>query len=469
MKNKIICIGMILCLLLASILANSVDIDENKRIWQHEVNQKEVKTEKTSDFNTHLPIISIDTNNQEIPGEERSGATILTNLKILDDETKNNYLTDTPKVESLAEIKYRGRSSMYFDKKGYSIHLVDSEGNKNEQEIMGMTKHNEWILHGPFLDKTLIRNYLFYNLSGEIMEYAPNCRFCEMFLDGEYQGLYLMVESITVADEGRVNITKYDQGDIASSYIIRLDTGNTDSSRNIETFGQYVGILSGKEKINIEYPKSSDTTEEIKSYIEKDFSKFEKMLNSFDHCNYEQYIDTDSFVDYFLINEFTKNYDAGSLSTYLYKDIRGKLKFCVWDFNNACDNFQERSMQNEELDIFENNWYYMLFKNEDFTDAVIKRYYELREKYFNEEYLNKQINDTIEYLGDAIDRNFEVWGYTFDEDWNLLEPAERNLHSYDEAVMQLKNFLSERITYLNQNIEHIKQYSHESVNKKYNH
>lgn len=468
MKNKKNCIVVILCLILITVFANKVDIRKNKRIWQHEVNQKEIKTEESTEFNTHLPIISIDTNNQSIPGEERSGATILANLKIFDDETKNNYLIDTPKVESLAQIKYRGRSSMEFDKKGYNIHLVDDDGNENKQEIMGMSKHDEWVLHGPFLDKTLIRNYLFYNLSGEIMEYAPNCRFCEMFVDGKYQGIYLMVEKITV-DKERINIKKYNDGDFASSYIIRLDTGDSNPSRNIETFGEYTYTISNRLKINIEYPKNSNSIEKTKDYIEKDFSKFEKMLNSFDHSNYEQYIDTDSFVDYFLINEFSKNYDAGNLSTYLYKDLRGKLKLCVWDFNNSCDNFQDQSLKDNELYLRRNKWFEMLFRDEEFTDAIIKRYYELRKEYINEEYLNKKIDDTIKYLGDAIERNFEVWGYTFDENYTLLEPKERNLHSYDEAVEQLKTFLNERIVFMDKNIKHIKQYSHESVNKKYNH
>ena len=208
MKYKIFFLVMICFLFLLNVTVNSLDTNKFTRVWQHEQDKKEVKTDDSTEFNTHLPIISIDTNGQDIPGEERSGITILSNIKIFDDETRNNYLTDAPAIESLANIKYRGRTSMEFDKKGYLIHLIGNSGEENNQEVMGMEKHNEWVLHGPFLDKTLIRNYLLYNLSGQIMEYAPDCRFCELFVNNEYQGLYLMVEPIA-RGEGRINISKY--------------------------------------------------------------------------------------------------------------------------------------------------------------------------------------------------------------------------------------------------------------------
>ena len=70
-----------------------------------------------------------------------------------------------------------------------------------------MDAHHEWALHGPFLDKTLVRNYMWYNISGEIMEYSPNVRFFELVLNGEYRGLYLATEMITAGKEGaRLNL-----------------------------------------------------------------------------------------------------------------------------------------------------------------------------------------------------------------------------------------------------------------------
>ena len=112
-----------------------------------------------------IPIVTIDTNGLEIPGEARDGSTINSNIKIYDDETKNNYLSDAPKITTVATIRARGNSSLRFDKKGYLLKFINEDGSENKQEVMGMDSHDEWILNGPFLDKTLIRNYMCYNIS----------------------------------------------------------------------------------------------------------------------------------------------------------------------------------------------------------------------------------------------------------------------------------------------------------------
>ena len=114
-------------------------------------------------------------------------------------------------------------------------------------------------------------------------------------------------------------------------------------------------------------------------------------------------------------------------------------------------------------------WFIMLTKDKDFIETVISRYRELRSNggVLSEEYLLNYIDETIEYLGPAIDRNFEKWGYSFNDD-TLLFPAERNLHSYNEAVSQLKNFIIERGRWMDDNIEALRQYSAESKVKKYN-
>ena len=84
----------------------------------------------------------------------------------------------------------------------------------------------------------------------------------------------------------------------------------------------------------------------------------------------------------------------------------------------------------------------------------------------SDEYLNRYIDETIAYLGDAIDRNFERWGDSFKDD-ELLVPKERNLHSHQEAVAQLKSFISTRSAFLDENIDVLAQYSAESRIKKF--
>ena len=112
-------------------------------------------------------------------------------------------------------------------------------------------------------------------------------------------------------------------------------------------------------------------------------------------------------------------------------------------------------------------WFYMLMKDENFTERIIERYGELRKTYLSDEYLENYIDETLAYLGDAIDRNFSVWGYTFELE--LLRPESRNIESHEEAVTQLKEYIEIRGGWMDENIDVISQYSHASKNKRYNH
>lgn len=473
MKNKIICILICVMILFVAVIANSLNITENNRYHQHMANKKQVKTDDVEEFNTHLPIVTIDTDGQDIPGEYRDGITIISNISIYDDETKNNYLSDVPKLKTKSTIRTRGNSSIHFDKKGYLLKFINEDGSENKQKVMGMDSYDEWILNGPFLDKTLLRNYMWYNIAGEIMDYAPNVRYCEVFINNEYKGVYIMLESIARSDYGRIPISKYEEGKNYTGYIVRIDRGSRHEIQNLNSLVKYAKLADEDSYIDIIYPPRTQLNDKIKNYIERDMSTFEKSLYSFDYdeeeYGYDNYINTESFVDYFIINEFTQNYDAGGLSTYLYKDVRGKLNLCVWDYNNCCANYIEATTLDRNFELRGKLYYYMLTKDEKFNEKVIERYKELRKTYLSDEYLMNYINDTIKYLGDAVERNFEVWGYTFNEDYKMLIPQERDLHSYDEAVEQLKSFIKSRGAYLDKNIESILQFSHESAVKMYNH
>lgn len=481
-------VAVVAVLTMVFLISYTSPSDNGKRYHQHiEAEEKAPCSHENDEFCTHLPIVIIDTNGVEIPGEpildkpggntidytrsESGEDTIVSSFSVIDNYGQNNHIEDVSQVTSEIRIGIRGKSSRHFEKKGYSIKLITSDGLNNPQSIMGMDAHHEWALHGPYLDRTLIRNYLCYNLAGEIMEYAPNVRFCELFLNGEYKGVYLMTEMITAGKNGaRLDLSVNKKDSYFSGYLLRLDRGSDTELKNIDSFTSYT--FKAEDKLNIVYPGNENLTPELAKSICDNFSEFEKALYSYDYDSqrygYENYIDIDSFVDYFLINEFTSNYDAGSKSTYMYQDVDGKLHMCVWDFNNAFDNYQEDETSHEIFVIQNRLWYEMLFKDEEFTERVIERYYELEKKYFNEEYMNSYIDSVIEYLGPAIDRNYETWGHVFLPEWDRLFDLYRNLHSFDEATNQLKSYISERSEWMKENIETLRQYSSESKVKNYN-
>ena len=332
-----------------------------------------------------------------------------------------------------------------------------------------MAKHDEWVLNGPFLDRSLLRNYLCLNISGEIMEYSPNVRYCELFVDGKYQGLYLLMESIS-RGEGRLNISKPEKNSDITSFIVRWDrAGKGEFELDNYTYYTYKSDVSA---LDVVYPGSTLMTQGRHEYINEQISKVEKTLYSYDLWDddkgYKQYLDINAFAEYFVINEFFRNVDAGRFSTFYYKDVRGKIKPVVWDFNNSANNYIDYVWDESGFSMQNAPWFSQLLKDKEFVDLVIEKYKKLRKNVLSEEYLINYIDETNTWLGDSIKRNDEVWGYVYDlnnyNETNFLTPVERNVTSHEEAVEQLKEFIIKRGNWLDDNIESLYQYSAESKN-----
>ena len=498
MKYKLLCVAAVVVMLAVAGMISFVEMPTNRYHQHLEALEKEACTDHGEDvFCTHLPLLKI-TTEEEIPSpfvldesgdkvldeegyEIRNEEMVISTVEYFDSKTKNNHLSDSAVFSEKAWIRIRGASSRNFDKNNYLLKFVeDNLTDSLDVSFSGMTADNEWALHGPFMDKTLLRNYLCYNLAGEIMDYAPNIRFCEVFLNDAYVGIYLIVEKVTYNDSGRIHLEQTDPDLAATSYIVQMDRGTQEPLESITTFASkaYIATKPGENQgqFEIVYPGST-LTEAQRRYIENDLSKFEKALYSFDYKDrnkgYMHYIDMESFVHFFLINEFTLNYDAIGLSTFLYKDIGGKLKFCVWDFNSAFDYYEYSVITPETFLMQTTRWFNYLFKDENFVNQVVSEYKRLRKTYFSEEYLYQYIDETIAYLGPAIERNYEVWGYSFQSEYNgknydYLIPVERNVRSYEEAIAQLKECIRIRIEHMDANVERLYILSHDSLNKKYN-
>ena len=489
MKYKLLGIGMLLLIIFFSFAATAMEEEEG--VWRVHQHQSARGPQAGCDCDggelcTHLPLVVIETGGKDIPGVPLTdegekpelfsvtdeGEDLLpVKVSIMDNEDQNHHPSDRADKVSQALIRVRGNSSRYFDKLGYLVRFTDEKGEYQDLEVMGMDAHYEWALHGPFLDKSLIRNYMWYNIAGEMMDYAPNVRFCEVIIDGAYQGLYVMTETITRGREGRLPISEPIDNTDETGYVLRLDRGSANPLKNIYNFTRYTYQLGSEFSVNIVYPRSGALTKALADAIEQDFSDFEKALYSFDYNTYDHgyqtWLDPDSFADYFIINEFTQNYDAGQLSTYLYKDIGGRYRMVIWDFNSACNNYME-DIPAEGFWLQNALWMKMLMRDEDFNKLVADRYRMWREDILSEEYLTAYIDETVAFLGPAIERNFSLWGYTF-ADYYPLQPGSRNPLTYEQAVEQMKSFIRERGDWMDRYIDVVQQYGHPSAVKKYDH
>ncbi len=511
MRSKVIVILTAVCLVAVGVAAALLSGGEEEYVRYHQHREAQRLSDLSAEdqaaasstdidaetFASHLPVVSIDTRGQKVPGErifmssdaddylyeqryttaEDGMRTIAVDFDLFDHDGAANRLSDDPSVETQAEIRYRGHSSRLFDKKSYSVTFTEADRTTNRNlDVLGMGADEDWILNGPFLDKTQVRNYLTMNVVGQFMPYVPDVRFCELFVNGEYQGIYLLMETVKVG-ENRVELTSSDRRTAATSYLVQRDWGQAGDPGNVSDLLDATYVTSDT-RLNISYPSTMELTSDQRDWIVSDLNGIEKSLYSYDYdtadYGYWNTLDVRSFVDYAIVNELALNIDAGSYSTYFYRDVRGKLSIGpIWDFNNAYDNYSEASTIDSGFVMSEKPFYFMLLKDEHFVDQVISRYRELRSSYLSEDSLTAYVDEVVDYLGPAIDRNFEVWGYSFDPSAvsvdNKLNPDDRNPGDHEDAVRQLKSAIRERGHWLDRNIENLRQYSHESANKQFNH
>lgn len=516
-KNKIIffltAVAMIFLALFFKHVEEQVGMARYDQIYR-EPSEAELEQEvggkpKSDGLISHLPVISIDTKGKEIPGDafvtEEGSITgvsktkqgqdrIIASLTSWDAPDEWHDDSKKPDYEGNITIHIRGNSSRAFTKKSYRIEMLSDKVDVSDTSLFGkadlgdldtkkvslggMNQGKSYILNGPFLDKTLMRNYMWMNISGQLLKYTPQVRFCELKINGEYQGLYVLMEPVDVEEE-RMNLSEYTVGDPVLSYVIHLEP-KTESEKAIEEFTFYTRRLEEKERYEITYPVQKDLSEQVKEYIVADFSEIEQAIYSYeagsDDDFYLDYIDEDSFVDYYILMEFVGNNDCFQASTYFYKDARGKLHIGpVWDFNNCLDNFYNE-LSFREFYVSQRGWYSQLMKSERFVNKVIKRYRQLRGGILSEEYLINYIQDAQNFIGSAAERNFQVWGFSFD--YKNLQVTEMrqpdkdgdstyedvNPSSYEEATQKMISYMKHRGKWLDENINTLLQYCHQSRN-----
>lgn len=389
------------------------------------------------------------------------------------DEGQRNRMSDPfNEYDGKIGIELRGASSQGFDKKSYSFETRKEDGSNKNVSLLDMPKENDWVLHGPFSDKSLMRNAIIYTLAGWTMEYAPRPRFCELVLDGDYKGVYLLTEKIK-RDKNRVDIAKLspdenEGDDLTGGYILKLD--KTEGSNNdgwSSTFPPYPGATQPTTFL-YHYPKPDKISEAQKTYIASFMDDFESALVAptfkDPDIGYRKYIDVPSFIDFMFINEIGKNIDAYRLSTFMYKDKDskgGKLKMGpVWDFNLAIGNVNYcfgGGNTGWALDF--NNfcpddywvvpfWWKRLWEDEAFLEEAKTRWFALRDAILSDERVMSLVDSLASLLDEAAQRNFQRWPVLSSYVWpNNFVGA-----SYPAEISYLRNWLQDRLRWMDANI-----------------
>lgn len=418
---------------------------------------------------SHLPILKINTNGLVIIDEPKQDV----QLAIIHNESGINHVDDPANhYEGIIGIEIRGSSSQWFDKKGYGLETRTETGENRNVSLFGFPEENDWILHGPFSDKTLMRNALAYTLAGEIMAYAPRTQFVELLIDNNYQGVYLFCEKIK-RDKGRVDVNKMDpeDEDLSGGYILKFDKApsQSDAFGFFSQFPPFTGAWQGT-FFEYHYPKPADITPAQADYIKSYIRNLEEVLfsdNFEDPENgYQQWIDVGSFIDYFIINELSKNPDGYRLSTYMYKDrdsIDTRLHLGpVWDFNLGFGNVDYCTQGNHIGFVVQNFnnlcindfwvihfWWEKLLTDPWFLEQLKARWFSLRADVLSNGRLNERIDSMAFMLDEAQGRNFQQFPILNQYIW----PNFTVEGSYDAEVDRLRRWVVDRAIWIDNNLD----------------
>ena len=398
-------------------------------------------------FATHLPILILHTDGRTIPGYLRDDlAELPCDWAVIHNENGVNRLDGAPSQTGRLQMSIRGNSSRDYPKKQYVMKTVDADGLPQDVPLMGMPAESSWVLNGSYIDHSLIRNYMMYNLAGDVMEYAPRTRLCEVFTtnaSGEpvYQGVYTLMEKIKVS-KVRLDLkdgsSKSSMHHAETPFVLQMNS-YIDNKRIFHLKPDGVNTYS----FDLEYPDTTLLTPDMAHYIEQQLLLFEKAMydavrtSDWDILN--SLIDMDSFVNYYIVNEFVQNLDAGTRSTYLYQNMGGKMAIGpVWDFDGAFNNFADVENRVDYLKLKTTFYYRSLFQDEDFVNLCIARYHELRRGLLSDESLLAYIDEAAAYLEQPAHRNAMRW---YGGDDQLF---------YDD-IQSMKDFVVERGAWMDEN------------------
>ena len=337
--------------------------------------------------------------------------------------------------ESPMKIRGRGNSTWEFPKKPFQMKLDD------KAEFLGMPKDKKWLFLAEYADKTMLRNKIAYEM-GYIsnLDWTPQARFAEVFINGEYNGTYNVTQKV---EESNNRVALGDTG-----YLLELDQLERLDFDDV----YFESTATDKFIVNIKEPSLEYDSEEY-SYIVNLIGDFESALfgaNFTSESNgYRQYIDIDSFVDWFLISEITKNVDSMFFSSIYLNVIPGEqIKMGpLWDFDLAFGNVDYAdSRYPEGWWVKYNPWYERLFQDPYFVAKVKERF-----EYFNnnQDLIINKIDSYSEQLKWAQEENDDKWQTMGVFVW----PNPVVFDTYQEEVDNMKSWYSTRMSWLESAID----------------
>ena len=397
------------------------------------------------------PKLYIDTSNVPINSKDD----YVTGFITLEEADENgNYQASLNRAAM--KIRGRGNSTWGMPKKPYKVKF------NNKTSLFGERAQKDWVLLANYADHTLVRDYLAKTLGRTLdsFTFTPSCHFVDVYLNNDYQGSYMVTDQVEVKS-GRVEVEQNSSNE-DTGYLVELDQRLVEygySGKN-ETWFE-INARDGRDSRNIPFDiKYPEVDEEFFRHEQLVFIQnyMQTALNAIaSHSNWQDYLDINTAVDFFLMEDLFKNVDVGYASAFMYKNKGGKLYFGpLWDFDLSSLNQGHLDYNlRQHYDWYSSRWdknpfCYFLMKDNDFKKALKERWEEWYPNLLND--INFLINSVTRLIEDSRIRNFQKWDI-IGKNWDWYTSSEvYDAKTYDAQIVLLKGWFNNRITWMNEEI-----------------
>ncbi len=345
-----------------------------------------------------------------------------------------------------AAVQLRGRSSMGFPKKNYGVELRTAADADNPVGLLGMGRDADWVLDGAWADRSFMRNRLsfavFRDMGAE--RWAPHARYCELTLNGSYQGIYVLLEKIK-RDDDRVVLPE-DDG-TGSTFLLKQDEDGT--------LRLSIGVGTRWQSV---YPNSKVITPTQTQAAQAWLDRVGEALRGTSPSDLLAYFDAAAIVDWILLEEFAKNIDAYGLSLHVARSAGGPARIIPWDLDLGYGQPTVRNATNEAPE----GWVYgrspLIAKFSAIPrvrDALGPRWRALRAGPLADQAIWTHIDEYAAILdADALAHNFAVWPIQ-DVDFSVVYSPYTfyDVATYAEEMTHFRAWVNRRLTWLDANLD----------------
>ncbi|MDQ3678508.1 MAG: CotH kinase family protein [Actinomycetota bacterium] len=383
---------------------------------------------------TTLPLVVLDTDRAILKTRKITGRMRLMN------HATNRVGAPANGYDGFAGIEIRGHSSARFAKKSYAVELRDAAGENRNEKLLGMPSANDWALYASHSDKSLMRNVLAYSTARRLGGWAARTRYVELVLNGRYQGVYVLMETVKL-DRDRVAAAG---SGIGGRYLAEMTL-----DKQVPSKGAYFRTPVKRQAVVYHDPERKELSQQEAAYLRRVVGGAERALYRRGAGSWRRQLHAPSAVDYVLLQELFKNADAFEASTFMFKGAGATLKLGpIWDLDIAMGNSRRGTAASTAGWITRNRvWGSRLLADPRFQRSLKLRWRKLRATGLRASVL-QSASASVRELGPAANRNFRRWPVLSQRVWQ--EPMLRG--SYSAEVRGLRAWLNRRVAWLDRQL-----------------